>query len=87
MSRPTTELGSSQTLKPITAESLLSSLSDEAVSAIQRLALLQEISETEAILRAIATEEYFCKERLRGSKILVQKSDGKTVREVVFPET
>jgi hypothetical protein len=59
------------------------SLSGDTVELLEFLADRQGISQTEAIRRAIATDVYFLKERLDGSKVLIQKPD-KEVREVLF---
>jgi hypothetical protein len=58
-------------------------LSGETVELLEFLAQSQGISQNEAIRRAIATDVYFLKERLEGSKVLLQKSD-KEIREVLF---
>jgi hypothetical protein len=58
-------------------------LSGETVELLEFLADSQGISQNEAIRRAIATDVYFLKERLEGSKVLIQKSD-KEIREVLF---
>jgi Ribbon-helix-helix protein, copG family len=58
-------------------------LSGETVELLEFLADSQGISQNEAIRRAIATDVYFLKERLEGSKVLLQKPD-KEIREVVF---
>jgi hypothetical protein len=58
-------------------------LSGETVELLEFLADSQGISQTEAIRRAIATDVYFIKERLEGSKVLLQKPD-KEIREVLF---
>ena len=58
-------------------------LSGETVELLEFLAQSQGISQTEAIRRAIATDVYFLKERLDGSKVLLQKSN-KEIREVLF---
>jgi hypothetical protein len=50
---------------------------------LEFLADSQGISQNEAIRRAIATDVYFLKERLEGSKVLLQKPD-KEIREVLF---
>ncbi len=58
-------------------------LSGETVELLEFLADNQGISQNEAIRRAIATDVYFLKERLEGSKVLLQKPD-KEIREVLF---
>jgi hypothetical protein len=58
-------------------------LSGETVELLEFLADSQGISQNEAIRRAIATDVYFLKERLEGSKVLLQKPD-KEIREVLF---
>jgi hypothetical protein len=58
-------------------------LSGETVELLKFLAQSQDISQNEALRRAIATDVYFLKERLEGSKILLQKPD-KELREVIF---
>jgi Ribbon-helix-helix protein, copG family len=58
-------------------------LSGETVELLEFLADSQGISQNEAIRRAIATDVYFLKERLGGSRVLLQKPD-KEIREVVF---
>ncbi len=58
-------------------------LSGETVELLEFLADTQGISQNEAIRRAIATDVYFLKERLEGSKVLLQKPD-KEIREVLF---
>jgi Ribbon-helix-helix protein, copG family len=58
-------------------------LSGETVELLEFLAQSQGISQNEAIRRAIATDVYFLKERLEGSKVLLQKPD-KEIREVLF---
>lgn len=59
------------------------SLSGETIELLEFLAESQGISQNEAIRRAIATDVYFLKERLEGSKVLLQKPD-KEIREVLF---
>jgi hypothetical protein len=54
-------------------------LSGETVELLEFLADSQGISQNEAI----ATDVYFLKERLEGSKVLLQKPD-KEIREVLF---
>ncbi|MEO0538450.1 MAG: ribbon-helix-helix protein, CopG family [Cyanobacteria bacterium P01_A01_bin.123] len=59
------------------------SLSDEAAHLLEFLAQSQNITQNEALRRAIATEAYLLEERLKGTKVLLQKSD-KEIREVLF---
>lgn len=58
-------------------------LSSDVAKWLQAIATEQNISQSEALRRAIATEKYLLDERSKGSKILLQKSD-KEIREVVF---
>jgi metal-responsive CopG/Arc/MetJ family transcriptional regulator len=58
-------------------------LSSDVAKWLQAIADEQNISQSEALRRAIATEKYLLDERSKGSKILLQKSD-KEIREVVF---
>jgi hypothetical protein len=70
--------------KPIQSTKRMSiGLSGETVELLEFLADSQGISQNEAIRRAIATDVYFLKERLEGSKVLLQKPD-KEIREVLF---
>ncbi len=59
------------------------SLSGDTAELLEFLAESQGISQNEAIRRAIATDVYFVKERLDGSRVLLQKPD-KEIREVLF---
>jgi hypothetical protein len=59
------------------------SLSDDAANLLEFLAQSQGITQNEALRRAIATEAYLLKERMEGTKVLLQKSD-KEIREVLF---
>jgi Ribbon-helix-helix protein, copG family len=59
------------------------SLSGDTAELLEFLAASQGISQNEAIRRAIATDVYFIKERLDGSRVLIQKPD-KEIREVLF---
>jgi hypothetical protein len=59
------------------------SLSGDTAELLEFLAESQGISQNEAIRRAIATDVYFIKERLDGSRVLIQKPD-KEIREVLF---
>jgi hypothetical protein len=59
------------------------SLSGDAVRLLEFLAETQGISQNDALRKAIVTEAYLLEEKLKGSKVLLQKSD-KEIREVVF---
>ncbi|MBD1844548.1 ribbon-helix-helix protein, CopG family [Cyanobacteria bacterium FACHB-63] len=59
------------------------SLPADIAEMLEVLTSHQGISQNEAIRKAIATEAYVYKERMQGSKVLLQKSDGE-IREVVF---
>ena len=58
-------------------------LSSDVAKWLESIAQEQNISQSEALRRAIATEKYLLDERSKGSKILLQKSD-KEIREVIF---
>lgn len=58
-------------------------LDDATSGLLDFLARSQDISQNEAIRRAIATEAYIQQEIQEGSIILVQKSN-KEIREIVF---
>ncbi len=59
------------------------SLSGDAVKFLEFLAESQGISQNEALRKAIATEFYLLEERLKGSKVLLQRAD-EEIREVIF---
>jgi predicted transcriptional regulator len=58
-------------------------LSSDVAKWLESIAEEQNISQSEALRRAIATEKYLLDERNKGSKILLQKAD-KESREVIF---
>ena len=59
------------------------SLTGDAVKFLEFLAESQGISQNEALRKAIATEFYLLEERLKGSKVLLQRAD-EEIREVIF---
>jgi hypothetical protein len=59
------------------------SLADDASQMLEYLADSQNVTQNEALRRAIATEVYIKRELADGSKILTQRPDGE-IREVVF---
>jgi hypothetical protein len=60
------------------------SLSGQIAETLEHLAESQEITQNEALIKAIALAKYFMDQREQGSKILIQKADGKELTEVVF---
>jgi metal-responsive CopG/Arc/MetJ family transcriptional regulator len=58
-------------------------LSSDVANWLESIAKEQNISQSEALRRAIATEKYLLDERQKGSKVLLQRSD-KEIREVIF---
>lgn len=59
------------------------SLPSDIAQMLEFLAEFQGISQNEALRKAIATEAYLLRERIQGTKVLLQKPD-KEIREVVF---
>jgi hypothetical protein len=73
----------SSATKATSGKRLSVSLSDDAANLLEFLAHSQGITQNEALRKAIATEAYLLKERMQGTKVLLQKSD-KEIREVLF---
>lgn len=65
------------------AKRMTVSLSLESSKLLDLLSELQEVSQVEAIRRAISTEAFVQREIRKGGKILVEDTDGKT-KELVF---
>ena len=59
------------------------SLSGDIARMLEFLAKSQGISQNEALRKAIATEAYLLRDRIEGTKVLLQHPD-KEVREVLF---
>lgn len=59
------------------------SLSSDIAQMLEWLAETQNLTQNEALRKAIATEAYIQKEIREGSKILLQKADNE-IREVIF---
>ena len=60
------------------------SLSETVLNKLKRIAIENNVSMTDAIRIAIGTESYFQEEREKGAKILIERPDDGTLREVVF---
>lgn len=60
------------------------SLSNSVLSKLKKIAIENNVSMTDAIRIAIATESYFQEERDKGAKILIERPNDGTLREVVF---
>jgi hypothetical protein len=63
-------------------QKLTLTLSDKDYQAIEELAKKTEVSKTDVVRRAIDLAQWYETERAAGSKILVERPDGK-LREVV----
>jgi hypothetical protein len=74
---------SSQASLPNTGKRLTVVLTDEAERMLTYLAQTQGITKSEALRKAIATEAYFLEERMRGSRVVIQKNNDE-IREVIF---
>lgn len=60
------------------------SLSQAVLNKLKKIAEENNVSMTDAIRIAIGTESYFQEEREKGAKILIERPDDDTLREVVF---
>ena len=65
------------------AKRMTVSLSPETVEKLEKIAEEKDITFTEALRLAIATENYIRNEIKNGSKVLIQRKD-KSLREIVF---
>jgi len=55
-------------------------LTDDELQKVEQLAKIQGISNRDAILRAIRTEDYIQRKRLAGGTILIQEKNNKILR-------
>ena len=59
-------------------------LPDDDIDTLRRLAREREMTVTATLRRAIATEAFLEKERQQGSRLLIEKADGKIVEIVII---